>query len=81
MAAIGYNEHCTEDWLEVYQVYPSGREYKFGRFCASTAPGPIISDVGVHSMKILLNTDDVGAASGFSASYHFLPALTTLGGK
>lgn len=32
-------------------------------------------------MKILLSTDEVGAASGFSAGYQFLPTLTNLGGK
>lgn len=81
LASIGYNDVCSEDWIEVYQIYPSGREYKFGRFCASTAPGPIVTDVGVSSMKVLLNTDEVGAASGFSASYHFLPTMTSLGGE
>lgn len=78
---IGYNEACTEDWLEIYQISSSGREYKFGRFCASTAPGPIITDFGVNSMKILFRTDETGVASGFSASYQFLPAMTSLGGE
>jgi len=78
---IGYNDVCTEDWIEVYEIFPSGREYKFGRFCAATAPGPIVSDVGVNLMKVILSTDASGVASGFSGSYQFLPAMTSLGGE
>jgi hypothetical protein len=76
---MGYNDVCTEDWIEVYQVFPSGREYKFGRYCSATAPGPIVSDIGVNVMKVILSTDESGVASGFSAGYQFLTAMTALG--
>ncbi|KAI1301505.1 Cubilin [Halotydeus destructor] len=78
LAPTGYNDYCTEDWVEVYQIFPSGREYKFGRYCSSTAPGPIISDVNVSMMRVILNTDDVGVANGFIANYEFIPASTQL---
>lgn len=76
---VGYNDVCTEDWLEIYQIYPSGREYKYGRYCSLSAPGPIVSDVGVNLMKVILSTDSSGVASGFAAGYQFLPAMTSLG--
>lgn len=79
-ATIGYNEFCTEDWVEIYEMHPSGREFMYGRFCANTAPGPILSDVGVNSMKVILRTDETAVASGFSATYQFLPTMTSLGG-
>lgn len=78
---IGYNDVCTEDWIEVYEVFPSGREYKLGRYCASSAPGPIVSDLGVHNMRVILKTDEIGVASGFLASYTFLPETDVLGSK
>lgn len=78
---IGYNDVCTEDWIEVYEIFPSGREYKLGRYCASSAPGPIVSDFGVHNMRVILKTDEIGVASGFLASYTFLPETDVLGSK
>ena len=80
-ATIGYSEFCTEDWLEVYEMHPSGRESLIGRYCAYSAPGPILSDFGVNSMKVILRTDATAVASGFSASYQFLPMMTSLGGE
>ncbi|XP_076352181.1 cubilin-like isoform X2 [Tachypleus tridentatus] len=74
ISSHGYNEMCTEDWIEIYEVYPSGRENKFGRYCSRTAPGPVVSDVGVHDMKVMLNTDNSDVASGFSATYLFFPS-------
>lgn len=78
---VGYNDACTEDWIEVYEIFPSGREYKFGRYCGKSAPGPIVSDVGAHTMRVILSTDDAGVTPGFLANYHFLPAMTSLGGE
>ena len=75
----GYNDECKEDWLEVYEVLSSGREIKYGRYCGATAPGPIITDFGVNRMKIILNTDDTGVSSGFSASYSFIDSTDNLG--
>lgn len=67
----GYNEKCEEDWLEIYEILPSGREQKLGRYCGRTTPGPVVSDPGIYSMKVLLSTDNEGVASGFSATYTF----------
>ncbi|XP_055936422.1 cubilin-like isoform X1 [Argiope bruennichi] len=74
--AYGYNEICQEDWLEIYEVWPSGRERKLGRYCGRTAPGPIMSALGVDTVKVLLHTDDKNVASGFTATYEFFPADT-----
>ncbi|XP_035216959.1 cubilin-like, partial [Stegodyphus dumicola] len=71
-ASTGYNEVCTEDWLEIYEVHPSGRENKVGRYCSKSTPGPIVSDKGVHTMKVVLHTDAEGVASGFTATYNFI---------
>ncbi|GIY50571.1 cubilin [Caerostris extrusa] len=67
---------CQEDWLEMYEVYPSGRERLLGRYCGRTAPGPIMSALGVDTMKVILHTDDKNVASGFTATYEFFPADT-----
>ena len=75
----GYNDVCSEDWLEIYEVLPSGREIKYGRYCGATAPGPIYSDFGVNRMKIILSTDGTGVSSGFSASYSFVESTNRLG--
>ncbi|XP_022253784.1 cubilin-like isoform X3 [Limulus polyphemus] len=74
----GYNEMCTEDWIEIFEVYPSGRENKFGKYCSKTAPGPIVSDVGIHDMKVVFRTDKVEVASGFSATYLFISSAQNL---
>jgi len=80
-AVAGYNDVCQEDWIEIYEVLFSGREIKYGRYCSATAPGPIISDFGVNRMKIILNTDETGVSSGFSASYNFINAISSFGGN
>ncbi|CAL1273536.1 unnamed protein product [Larinioides sclopetarius] len=72
LATTGYNEVCKEDWLEIYEVYPNGRENVVGRYCSKSTPGPIVSDKGVHTMKVVLHTDAEGVASGFLASYLFI---------
>ncbi|GBN01211.1 Cubilin [Araneus ventricosus] len=66
------HEVCKEDWLEIYEVYPNGRENVVGRYCSKSTPGPIVSDKGVHTMKVVLHTDSEGVASGFLASYLFI---------
>ncbi len=80
-SVAGYNDVCLEDWLEIYEIHSSGREIKYGKYCSATAPGPIISDFGVNRMKIVLNTDDTGVSSGFSASYNFINAISSFGGN
>lgn len=53
-------------------MHPSGRESKIGRYCDRATPGPIVSGVGVSTMKVVLHTDAEGVASGFAATYNFL---------
>ncbi|XP_071036301.1 cubilin-like isoform X2 [Parasteatoda tepidariorum] len=71
-ASTGYNDDCTEDWLEIYEVYPNDRENKIGRYCTRSTPGPIVSDKEAHTMKVVLHTDAQGVASGFIATYNFI---------
>lgn len=79
--SVGYNDVCSEDWIEIYEIYPSGRNQKIGRYCASSAPGPFLSALGVNVVRIILNTDETGHASGFRAKYAFLPNKSSTGGK
>ncbi|XP_065293590.1 cubilin-like isoform X1 [Dermacentor albipictus] len=79
LAYHGYNEACVEDWLEIYEVSAKGESSKIGRYCAKTAPGPIVSDTGVNMMKVILHTDSSGVASGFSATYYFLKDVNKFG--
>lgn len=73
------SEICREDWIEIYELYPSGRERKLGRYCGRTAPGPVMSEV--DALKVILQTDDKGVASGFTATYEFFTADTRYVGK
>lgn len=34
---------CLEDWLEIYQLYRDDSEELVGRYCAMSAPGPVVS--------------------------------------
>lgn len=70
----GYNDRCKHDWLEIFTIDIQGREQFYGRFCGSTAPGPIITEQGVVQIKIMMNTDDQEIATGFSANYQFYRA-------
>lgn len=70
-----------EDWLEIYEVSTKGESSKVGRYCAKTAPGPIVSDAGVNMMKVILHTDHTGVAGGFSATYYFLKDVNKFGGR
>lgn len=72
MMTTGYNERCAQDWMEIYAIGPHGREYFFGRFCSAQIPGPIITDRGVHQVKIVANTDDSEVSPGFLGNYAFI---------
>uniref|UniRef100_T1GJQ8 CUB domain-containing protein n=1 Tax=Megaselia scalaris TaxID=36166 RepID=T1GJQ8_MEGSC len=68
---------CPEDWLEIYIVY-NENSYRFlGRYCDTTAPGPIESPEGSSGVRILLHTDSEHVASGFKARYSFTEYRTT----
>ncbi|RWS19707.1 CUB domain-containing protein-like protein, partial [Leptotrombidium deliense] len=75
----GYNEACHEDYITMIEVYPSGREQRIGVYCALSAPGPFISNLGVSAVKILFETDQSGQASGFSAAYNFITSTALIG--
>ncbi|XP_028968828.1 cubilin-like [Galendromus occidentalis] len=74
-----YNDGCEEDWLEIYEQNEKGQEKKYGRYCSSAAPGPIVTDLGYHTVRVVLHTDDQGVAGGFSANYYFLKNVTRYG--
>jgi len=72
---------CTDDWLEIYNVYKDGTEKIVGRYCGTTAPGPLESNRGAIGLKILLHTNSEGVSSGFKARYVFDVAKPIFGGE
>ncbi|XP_066904535.1 cubilin isoform X2 [Halyomorpha halys] len=70
---------CTEDWLEIYNLYRDGTEKLIGRYCAMTAPGPLDSNRGAVGLKLLLHTNAEGVYSGFKARYSFEVAKSIFG--
>lgn len=70
---------CQEDWLEIYNVYKDGTEKLVGRYCGTTAPGPIESNRGALGLKIILHADSEGVYSGFKARYNFETAKSIFG--
>lgn len=72
---------CTDDWLEIYNIYKDGTEKIVGRYCGMTAPGPLESNRGAIGLKILLHTNSEGVSSGFKARYFFDVAKPIFGGE
>lgn len=72
---------CTDDWLEIYNIYKDGTEKIVGRYCGMTAPGPLESNRGAIGLKVLLHTNSEGVSSGFKARYFFDDAKPIFGGK
>lgn len=70
---------CREDWLEMYNMYHDGTETLIGRYCSTTAPGPIDSNRGAVGLKVVLRSDDEGVFSGFKAHYSFEPVKPIYG--
>ncbi|XP_021958123.2 uncharacterized protein LOC110854036 isoform X3 [Folsomia candida] len=66
-----YGSNCDEDWVEIWNVIAHQEDRLVGRYCGSTAPGPIESREQADALKILLHTDDEGVYSGFKARYSF----------
>ncbi|XP_050436829.1 cubilin-like [Adelges cooleyi] len=62
---------CTEDWVEIYNIYKDNTEKIVGRYCGMTAPGPLESNRGALGLKVLLHTNSQGVYSGFKARYFF----------
>ena len=65
-------DQCEEDWLEIYQVYRRESDELVGRYCSSSAPGPVVS-LYEHAvgLKVFLHTDDADVYSGFLGRYMF----------
>lgn len=72
---------CTDDWLEIYNVYKDGTEKIVGRYCNKTAPGPLESNRGAIGLKVLLHTNSKDVSSGFKARYVFDVAKPIFGGE
>ncbi|XP_034244816.1 tolloid-like protein 2 [Thrips palmi] len=70
---------CHEDWLEMYNLYHDGTETLIGRYCSTTAPGPIDSNRGAVGLKVLLHSDNEAVFSGFKAHYSFEPVKPIYG--
>lgn len=70
---------CTEDWLEIYNLYRDGTEKLIGRYCGMTAPGPLDSNRGAIGLKVILHTNAEGVYSGFKARYSFEVAKSIFG--
>ncbi|RWS18613.1 Cubilin-like protein, partial [Leptotrombidium deliense] len=81
LICVGYNEACHKDYVIIIEVYSSGREKRLGVYCALLAPGPLIISFDVNAVKILLETDQSGKASGFSAAYNSITYTTLVGGS
>ena len=72
---------CQEDWLEIYQIYQDRSEELVGRYCANSAPGPVVSlrKIAV-GLKVYLHTDDKDVYSGFMGRYMFFEEKSEFGG-
>ncbi|XP_032681365.1 cubilin isoform X3 [Odontomachus brunneus] len=74
----GY-EVCQDDWLEIYNMYRDSTEKLIGRYCGTTAPGPVESNLGALGLKVILHTDSELVYSGFKARYTFEVAKPIFG--
>ncbi|XP_076374549.1 CUB domain-containing protein 2 isoform X4 [Megalopta genalis] len=70
---------CQEDWLEIYNMYRDNTEKLIGRYCGSTAPGPVESNLGALGLKVILHSDSELVYSGFKARYTFEVAKPIFG--
>jgi hypothetical protein len=78
-AAYGQAQ-CQEDWLEIYQIYQDRSEELVGRYCANSAPGPVVSlrKIAV-GLKVYLHTDEKDVYSGFMGRYMFFEEKSEFG--
>jgi len=65
----------------MYNTYKDGTEKLVGRYCGTTAPGPIESNRGATGLKIILHSDQEGVFSGFKARYTFESVKSIFGGN
>ena len=69
-----YRNHCREDWVEIYNVFPRGREVLLGRYCGDSTPGPVESDAGTIGLKVIYLF-----LSLFCWQLVFIPSATLIG--
>ncbi len=69
---------CKEDFIEVYFIKPQN-ETRVGVYCGFFNPGPIVSEAGIHRMKIIFKSNHVDVSSGFSARYTFIEMEPLIG--
>ncbi|XP_008555290.1 cubilin isoform X1 [Microplitis demolitor] len=72
-------EICQDDWLEIYNMYRDSTEKLIGRYCGSSAPGPVESNLGALGIKVILHSDAELVYSGFKARYMFEVAKSIFG--
>ncbi|XP_074605694.1 cubilin-like isoform X2 [Brevipalpus obovatus] len=70
---LAYNEACTQDWLEWYEINVDGVERLMGRYCAEFAPGPYLSSGLVKNLKFIMKSDQETQQNGFLANFEFSP--------
>lgn len=61
-------------------MYRDDTENLIGRYCGTTAPGPVESTLGARGIKAILHTDSDLVYSGFKARYIFENAKSVFGG-
>lgn len=61
-------------------MYRDNTEKLIGRYCGTTAPGPVESNLGALGLKVILHSDSELVYSGFKARYTFEVAKPIFGG-
>ena len=73
---------CTQDWLEIYQLFQDGSEELVGRYCSTSSPGPVVSLQKVAlGLRVNFYTDNANVSSGFMGQYTFFEEKSAFGGK
>jgi len=73
-------ELCTQDWLEIYQLFQDGTEELVGRYCSTSSPGPVVSLQKVAlGLRVNFYTDNANVSSGFMGQYTFFEEKSAFG--
>ncbi|CAG0879051.1 unnamed protein product [Cyprideis torosa] len=79
-ATATYGDTCLgEDYVEIFNVYRDSSETMVGRYCSIWTPGPIESNQGADSMKIIMHANHVLSGAGFKAHYEFIDMKSVFG--
>lgn len=65
--------------MEIYILFRDGNDRFIGRYCGTTAPGPVESPRGATGVRIHLHTDAENVSSGFKGRYVFEVAKSVTG--